>query len=393
MQAMRSALIQISATPWIAICIFLNCGAAGASPLTDELARLGQALFFDTNLSANRTQSCATCHDPGKAFSDGRESEVAGAVSLGDDGESLGDRNTPGTTYAFLIPEFHRNDKGQYVGGYFLDGRAATMADQAAEPFVNPREMALPDHQSLVDRVRENSVYEVTLKKHFGDDVFDVTETAIAAITGSIVAFERSDTFAPFDSKYDRFLRGEYELTVQEELGRELFFSQIINCHNCHLLDTRELQVGEIFSNHQYHNIGIPTNYRVREKNGVDARHQDMGLFENPAVNDPAMEGKFRVPTLRNVAVTAPYMHNGVFQDLRTAILFYNKFTLSNPQSQTNPETGELWGDSEVPENIDLDLLRDGQPIAENHVELLIAFLKALTDQRYEPLLEDTASN
>ena len=104
------------------------------------------------------------------------------------------------------------------------------------------------------------------------------------------------------------------------------------------------------------------------------------------------MAGKFRVPSLRNVAVTAPYMHNGVFQDLRTAILFYNKFTLSNPQSQTNPETGQLWGDAEVPENIDLDLLRDGQPIAENHVVLLIAFLRALTDQRYESLLEETAS-
>ena len=385
---MRRFLFRKSVARSITACVLLTCGIASAAPETDGLATLGQALFFDTNLSANRTQSCATCHEPGNAFSDARESEVSGAVSLGDDGESLGDRNTPGTTYAFLIPEFHRNDKGEYVGGYFLDGRAATMADQAAEPFVNPLEMALPDYQTLVERVRENSFYEESLKKYFGDDVFGSTETALDAITGSIVEFERSDTFAPFDSKYDRFLRGEYELTVQEELGRQIFFSQIINCHNCHLLDKRELAEGEIFSNHQYHNIGLPTNHRVRDKNGVDARHQDLGLLENPAVDDPAMAGKFRVPSLRNVAVTAPYMHNGVFQDLRTAILFYNKFILSNPQSQTNPETGELWRDAEVPENIDLDLLRDGQPIAENHVALLIAFLRALTDQRYEALLE-----
>lgn len=388
MQAMRIYIIRTSVVLRIATCILLTCGTASAAPETDGLATLGQALFFDTNFSANRTQSCATCHEPGNAFSDARESEVSGAVSLGDDGESLGDRNTPGTTYAFLIPEFHRNDKGEYVGGYFLDGRAATMADQAAEPFVNPLEMALPDHRALVERVRENSFYEESLKEHFGDDVFRNTETALNAITGSIVAFERSNVFAPFDSRYDRFLRGEYELTVPEELGRQIFFSQLINCHNCHLLDTRELESGEVFSNHQYHNIGLPTNLQAREKNGVDASHRDLGLLENPAVNDPAMAGKFRVPSLRNVAVTAPYMHNGVFQDLRTAILFYNKFTLSNPQSQTNPETGELWGDAEVPENIDLDLLRDGQPIAENHVELLIAFLRALTDQRYEALLE-----
>ena len=390
---MRIHHFRKSVAPWIVACILSICGLASAATETDELAAIGKALFFDINLSASGTLSCATCHEPGQAFSDGRESDVSGAVSLGDDGESLGDRNTPGTTYAFLIPEFHQNAKGEYVGGYFLDGRAATMADQAAEPFVNPLEMALPDHRALVERVRENSFYEESLKKNFGGDVFIDTESALNAITESIVAFERSDVFAPFDSKYDRFLRGEYELTVPEELGRQIFFSQLINCHNCHLLDTRELEPGEIFSNHQYHNIGLPTNHRVREKNGVHVSHRDLGLFENPAVDDPSMAGKFRVPSLRNVAVTAPYMHNGVFQDLRTAILFYNKFTLSNPQSQTNPETGELWGDPEVPENIDLDLLRDGQPIAENHVVLLIAFLRALTDQRYESLLDESSSH
>lgn len=388
---MRIYLVRKSVALCIATCISLTQGIAIAAPETDELVALGQALFFDSNLSARRNQSCASCHEPARAFSDSRDNAVSGAVSLGDDEVSLGDRNTPGTTYAFLIPEFHRNDGGEYVGGYFLDGRAATMMDQAAEPFINPIEMALPDHQALIDRVRENSFYEESLKKQFGGDVFADTDSALNAITESIVAFEHSDTFAPFDSKYDRFLRGEYELTVEEELGRQIFFSQLINCHNCHLLDTRELEAGEVFSNHKYHNIGVPTNHRVRAANGVDARHQDLGLLDNPAVDDPAMAGKFRVPSLRNVAVTAPYMHNGVFQDLSTAILFYNKFTLSNLQSQTNPETGELWGDAEVTENIDLDLLRDGQPIAENHVALLIAFLRALTDQRYESLLDETA--
>ncbi len=363
-----------------------------SAPESAELASLGQALFFDLNLSAKRNQSCASCHDPEQAFSDSRDNGVSGAASLGDDGTSLGDRNTPGTTYASLIPDFHKNDKGEYIGGYFLDGRAATMADQAAGPFVNPIEMALPDNAAVVDRVRENSYYVEAMREHFGESIFSDSDRAFRAITESIVAFERSALFAPFDSKYDRYLRGEYELTVAEELGRVLIFSQLINCSSCHLLDTREYSPGEVFSNHRYHNIGVPANKQVREKNGINVSHRDLGLLENPAVDDPAMAGKFRVPSLRNVAVTGPYMHNGVFKDLRTAILFYNRFTLSNPKSQTNPETGEFWEEPEVAETVDLELLRDGQPMAENYVVAIVAFLRALTDQRYESLLDQSAS-
>ena len=379
-------------TPSICVCLLLAGQFAFAGSVEDELADLGQALFFDRNLSATRNQSCASCHDPGQAFSDSRDNGIAGAVSLGDDGSSLGDRNTPGTTYASLIPDFHKNDKDEYIGGYFLDGRAATMTDQAAEPFVNPIEMALPDTAAVVDRVREKSYYVETLSKHFGESIFSDSDKAFRAITESIVAFERTALFSPFDSKYDRYLQGEYELTADEEIGRVLFFSQIINCSSCHLLDTREFSPGEIFSNHRYHNIGVPTNREVRGKNGIDVGHRDLGLLENPAVDDPAMAGKFRVPSLRNVAVTGPYMHNGVFQELRTAILFYNRFTLSNPKSQTNPETGARWREPEVPETVDIELLRDGQPLAENYVEALVAFLTALTDLRYESLLDEAGS-
>jgi len=395
MQLMRTHIrrFRVSVTTaLLSAWLLLVCEFTFAATGADELAKLGQALFFDSNLSATRNQSCASCHDPEQAFSDSRDNGVSGAVSLGDDGTSLGDRNAPGTTYASLIPDFHKNDKGEYVGGYFLDGRAATMADQAAGPFVNPIEMALPDDAAVVDRVRENSYYVEALREHFGESIFSDSDKAFRAITESIVAFERSALFAPFDSKYDRYLQGEYELSVAEELGRVLFFSQLINCSSCHLLDTREFSPGEIFSNHRYHNIGVPTNRHVREKNGVSISHRDLGLLENPAVDDPVMAGKFRVPSLRNVAVTGPYMHNGVFQDLRTAILFYNRFTLSNRKSQTNPETGELWGEPEVAETVDFDLLREGQPMAENYVVAIVAFLRALTDQRYESLLDQSAS-
>ena len=370
------------------IVVALSWQPALAAPDPGELADLGRALFFDVSFSANRNQSCASCHDPARAFSDGRDSGVSGAVSLGSDGSSLGDRNAPSTTYAFLIPDFHKDDKNQYVGGYFHDGRAATILEQAGQPFVNPIEMALLDNAAVVDRVRENPAYVESFKKLYGELVFDQPANAFSAITESIVAFERTDQFAPFDSRYDRFLRGEYQLTEEEELGRLLFFSSLTNCVTCHTLNRRESSARETFTDHHYYNIGVPTHARVRQMNTLEESHRDLGLLENPAVDDPAQAGKFRVPSLRNVAVTGPYMHNGVFQELSTAIFFYGKFTLSNQQSQLNPETGQPWGQPEVAETVETDLLSQGQPITRERAELIATFLRTLTDQRYESLLQ-----
>lgn len=354
----------------------------------DTLADLGQALFFDTNLSANRTQACVTCHNPAKAFTDSRDDGVGGAVSLGDDGKSLGDRNTPTITYATLIPQFGLDDTGEIAGGAFYDGRAKDLVDQAGQPFTNPIEMALPDNAAVVERVRENPAHAAGLQKHFGESIFDDTDAAFRAITESIVAFERTTQFAPFDSRYDRYLRGEIQLTPEEEVGRMLFFSQLVNCHSCHLIETGEFHAEEPFSSYRYHNIGVPINYQVRGKNRLGNNHVDRGLLENPNIDDPAHAGKFKVPTLRNIAVTGPYMHNGVFRDLETVILFYNKYTLANLESQTNPETGKPWGDAEVPGTIDRELLEQGQPISPMQASALAAFLRALTDQRYEALLD-----
>jgi cytochrome c peroxidase len=363
--------------------VALGAGEAAA----EDLAALGEALFFDTNLSLNRTQSCATCHNPAVAFTDSRDNGVGGAVSLGDDGESLGDRNAPTLMYAQLSPDFGLDETGVHAGGHFYDGRAKDLADQAGQPFTNPLEMNLPDNAAVVERVRENDAHVAALKAHFGESIFEDAASAFAAITQSIAAFERTEQFAPFDSKYDRFLRGEYELSAQEELGRKLFFSQVFNCHSCHVVDTRENSVNEPFTNFRYHNIGVPMNEFVREANGLGYAHRDLGLLENPGIDDPAQAGKLKVPTLRNIAVTGPYMHNGVFKELETVVLFYNKFILSNPESQTNPETGQPWAAAEIPDTIDLDLLETEQPVSPLQLAPLLAFLEALTDQRYEGLL------
>ena len=361
---------------------------AQTGPDPNALAALGRTLFFDTNLSKNRTQSCASCHEPARAFTDGRDNGVAGAVSIGDDGTSLGDRNAPTTIYAFLSPTFHKDAEGHYVGGLFHNGRAATLNDQAVEPFTNPIELGFPNRAALVARIKENPEYATMFKQLFGESVFAATDKVLAAVADSIGAFERSKLFAPFDSKYDRYLRGEYQMTPQEALGQILFFSPLTHCTSCHLLHTSTLTAGETFTNYRYHNIGIPLNPTVRKKNGLGAAHRDLGLLEHPEIDDRSFAGKFKVPTLRNVAVTGPYMHNGVFKELRTAIMFYNQYMVRNFVSETNPETGEPWAKPEVAESVDVDLLRQGQPIDDGRANALIAFLETLTDRRYEALLK-----
>lgn len=350
----------------------------------DELSDLGRALFNDPSLSRNGQQSCATCHAPEFAFTDPRENATGKAVSLGADGTSLGDRNTPTLSYAFLSPAFHQDDKGRYKGGQFWDGRADDLVSQAGQPMLNPVEMAMPDKAAVVERLRDNPYYTDTFSSLFGENALDDVERAFDHATRALAAYQSTEEFAPFDSKYDRFLRGEEKLTAQEEFGQTVFLTW--NCRLCHQLQKQGVATRETFTSFEYHNIGVPVNHAVREANGLGPGHVDRGLLERPGIDDPAQAGRVKVPTLRNIAVTAPYMRNGVFEDLRTAVLFYNKYTSRRPISQINPETGEPWGDPEVAENLSLAELRSGLMLDDARVDALVAFLETLTDRRYEPL-------
>lgn len=373
----------------------LMCSVALASPAFAEEPQyptpeaLGEALFFDVNLSANRSQSCATCHDPSAGFADPRETAAGRAVSLGDDGVSLGDRTAPAIGYAGFIPEFHRREDGEWVGGLFWDGRAAALEDQAGGPPLNPIEMGMADKAAVLARLRENPDYIAALDKLFGADTSQDPERAYDGMTRAIAAFERTDEFAPFDSKYDRSLRGEYQMTREEELGRVLFFSeQFTNCNQCHQLKTSQLDARETFTDYRYHNIGVPENLAARAVNGVPDTKVDLGLLENPGVRGPRTAGEFKTPSLRNVAVTGPYMHNGVFSDLRTVILFYNKYNTVARARQINPETGKPWRVPEVPHTLAVKELTHGPALEDERIDALVAFLKTLTDARYEHLLE-----
>ena len=367
---------------------------------------LGEALFHDVNLSANRTQACATCHNPEHGFTDNRSNVTshtesgAGAVSLGDDGTSLGDRNAPTAAYARFSPEFSWGERARlnsqqpdyegFMGGQFHDGRANTLSDQAEGPPLNPAEMGLANAEEAVARLQENPDYIQSFESLYGSDIWDDATLAYQAMADAIASFEETETFAPFDSKYDRSLRGEYTYTPGSKaaLGQARFFSpQFTNCGTCHQLKLNNSK-GETFTGYEYHNIGVPKNLVAQQANGRGSNFVDQGLLDNTAVTDEAERGKYKTPTLRNVAITAPYMHNGVFAELETVIRFYDHFAPGSTNI-INPETGLAWREPKVPETVATTELRDASKMSDRDVEGLVCFMLTLTDARYEHMISD----
>ena len=379
-------------------------------------AALGEELFSDVNLSFNRSQSCATCHNPEHGFIDDRINvssvdEQSPPVSLGDDGVSLADRNAPSAGYAAFSPGFElgtreraasQNNVADYegfLGGQFWDGREADLAGQAGGPPTNPLEMGMPDIDSVVARLKEDSDYVESFEALFGADIFNDNDLAYEAMTQSIAAFETSEEFYPFDSKYDLTLTGDFNFPTLSKAftGKTLFFSSDLSCASCHQL--RPIgDKGEIFTSFEYHNIGVPENTALRAINGVT--EADLGLFLNPLVEEQETEkGKFKVPTLRNVAITAPYMHNGVFQSLESVLKFYEHARLrgvnqdseaSNDTGVNNPDDEGPYGEAEVSNNVEHELLKNSDELTDDDIAALECFLISLTDARYEHLLDQS---
>lgn len=386
---MRSNLV-VSCT------LVLLAGCGGEEPVFQDRIALGEALFRDPRLSLNGTQACATCHDPEHAFVDVRAAGGFTAVSLGDDGVSLGDRNAPTVTYAALGLPFQVGRRERlnsqaaayegHLGGMFFDGRATDLERQAMGPPLNPLEMAMPSEAAVVSRLMADDDYVGSFEAHFGADVFDDDARAFRAMAEAIAAFERSDALSSFDSRYDRFLADpiNHPLSLKEGLGKSLFFSQTdTNCATCHQIALNSSK-NESFTSGEFHNIGVPVNADVRAVNGLGDAYVDHGLME--VTGDAADDGKFKVPTLRNVAVTGPYMHNGVFADLRTVVLFYDHHFAASTHT-TNPETGQPWAAPEVPATFNREELTEGGALEDYQVDALVCFMRTLTDARYEHLM------
>ena len=360
-----------------------------SSVMADTLStkeRLGKALYKDKNLSKNRKMACATCHHKKSAFIDIRRSPIGHMAALSANARKAGDRNVPTTAYASFIPKFHQEMMqgpihthlhNMYVGGQFLDGRASTLADQAKGPFLNPVEMQMPNKESVIERVKENRRYRRLFKRVYGNDIFDDIDNSYNALADAIASFETAKRFSPFNSRYDKFLKGKKDLKANEKRGLVLFTTKA-KCSSCHTVSSKNNRV--LFSNFTYHNLGIPVNKRLRAINGKGEDFIDHGLLSNPEVDDIAEDGKFRTVTLRNVAVTSPYMHNGIFKDLKTVVHFYNT---RDVEGAINPETQREWDTAEVPSTVVNPMLIGNLGLTDSEEDDIVAFLKTLTDKRY----------
>lgn len=311
-------------------------GNSFATQVNNDKATLGRVLFYDTNLSANQTTSCASCHEASKAFADGR------AGSEGFDGEI-----TPRNSMALgAVVNFESSYGGSSSfnqnAGFFWDDRALSVEEQSEETIQNPIEMGM-DFGLLTQRVRNLDYYDILFKKAFGNNATPHKDNILEALAVFV------NSIASFDSKFDRGLDGNHStdfafsnFTVQENLGKTLFNENCASCHGAKNATT----VKSVANN------GLDMVYTDKGVGGLTNRQSDMGVF--------------KVPMLRNVELTFPYMHDGRFETLEDVIEHYS----SNIKAHSN-----------LDENLK-DI--NGQPknmnFSTEEKAALVAFLKTLTD-------------
>ncbi|HSY74976.1 MAG TPA: MbnP family protein [Dongiaceae bacterium] len=296
------------------------------NPITVEGVALGGKLFFDRRLSSNDSESCAACHNPHLAFAQPRR------FSRGVEGE-VGTRN------AMPLENL------AWKSSFFWDGRAATLHEQVLQPIQNPIEM----HESLanvVAKVSADNNYPRLFVNAFGST--EITSDKIARALEQFLLVQVS-----FDSKYDRVMNGQANFTEQEQRGFELFNTEYDPYHGQYGADCFHCHGGPLFQSQNFAN------------NGLDSAFSDLGLFKT--THRAGDGGKFAVPSLRNVTVTAPYMHDGRFRTLDEAVEHYctgmKRSATLDPNLAKHPD--------------------GGVPLSADDKRALVAFLKTLTDEKF----------
>lgn len=329
-----------------------------------EKELLGKAIFFDESLSEPVGQSCATCHEPEKGFAD----KYARITSEGAVKGLFSNRNSITCAYSAYVPAlYYDEEEDTYVGGLFWDGRVNSLEEQAAQPFVNPLEMGNKNVGDVVRKAR-GAYWYPDFVRIYGEHAS--ADSVFTYINEAIAIYERSAEMNPFSSKFDAWQAGKCELTEEEKLGYELFKEKGL-CAECHILDP-DVRAGKVlFTDHTYDNLGIPSNpdnpfFRVPAPyNTCGKDTMDLGLGSQ--LRDPEEYGKFRVPTLRNIALTAPYGHNGYFKTLEEIVHFYNVRDI------------EDFPPAEYSETVNKDELGN-LGLSQEEEEAIVAFLRTLTD-------------
>lgn len=329
---------------------------------------LGKKLFSETSLSNPGGQACISCHAPETGFSD----PLHRIVSPGVDASLFGSRNAPSLAYNVFAPaRYYNNADETFVGGIFLDGRAPDLQAQVLGPLLNPVEMNNTSLEAVAAKIRNLSYFEDFAQIYGAAN----TDTELVhQLADAITAFEKSPEVSSFTSKFDYVSRGMMAFTADELKGFNLYNGKA-NCAACHVLDEDPITGKVLFTDFTYDNIGVPKNpnnpfYNMpTAHNPQGAAYVDLGIGQ--VVNAPQHNGKFKVPSLRNIAVSAPYFHNGVFNTLDEVIRFYNRRKVEN------------LGQPETPTNVNIDELGDLK-LTEAEEQQLKKFLETLTDH-YRP--------
>lgn len=302
---------------------------AADNPLTVQGVRLGRMLFYEKKLSQDGTQSCASCHRQEHGFSDTAQF-------------SLGVQKFRGKRQAMGVfnMAWHNNE-------FFWDGRAHLLRDQSLKPIQDSLEMN-ETLENVIAKLKAEKQYRDQFMRAFGSE--EITEEKM-----SLAMEQFMNSIVSVESKYDRYLRGEVTLTASEERGRALFFDEFnpgfpdisgADCAHCHTTRT--------FENDLYMNNGLDS----------DADVKDIGREE--VSGDPADRAKFKVTSLRNVEVTAPYMHDGRFTTLMEVVEHYNS---------------DIRASSTVDPALEYTRVSGGLQLDAQDKADLVAFLKTLTDE------------
>ena len=393
------------------LCSVLLLITADASSLNSE-EKLGKKLFTDINLSINNNQSCESCHSlstirvptevkpgvfklrkqPASGFVDPNNVVTGSAVATGSIDRALGSLNPPSIGYTAFSPTFHW-DGELFIGGQFWNGRAENLIEQAKAPFLNPLEMAMSDQWSVVQRLKINGQYRLLFRHIYGINLKHIqqgdkeVETVFNAIAQAIVSFERSAVFNRFDAKFDYEAAGITSYNEAEQRGADLFdgAAQCGLCHSTEGIDGEHSPA--LLTDFSYDNLGVPPNPQIPGKPAfapglLNNPHLAVVRGEGSAIEE--VEGRQKVMSLRNIALTPPYMHNGVFKTLEEVVHFYNTRDVLaecvEPADATNPGFGrDCWPKGEFHNtrntaelgNLGLSPLDEAD---------LVAYLKTFTD-------------
>lgn len=405
LSVLRLSMKYISAAALMTISL-----TSHALPFLDREQQLGERLFSDKNLSLNKNQSCASCHSLSPARAQSRQSKwVAGfvdsdnvksgsAVSDGSIAGLTGSLNAPSVGYAAYSPEFHWDESEQlYIGGQFWNGRAKNLSEQAKMPFLNPLEMAMPNERAVVNRLKQDKTYQRLFWQVYGinlNEIPDVYKPAsqqlqksaqvFHAAAKAIAAYEQSSVFNKFNSKFDYVLAGKTTFTPLEAKGFELFNREDKgNCAACHVSEASIAKNGSLqpplFTDFSYDNIGLPRNINIP---GDPEPNPGLGGRTDLITDSAAELGKHKVMSLRNIAITAPYGHNGSMATLEQIVHFYNtRDTLGHVENINDPEFGKTgWPAPEiVSETLNQEELGN-LGLTDQEEKAIVAFLMTLTD-------------